>query len=345
MKRKITMYSSQTASIQERFQQFLSAASANGFSERTLKMYRQHLHSISKHLDIAAPLSQLTKTDLEAMVESMRTAGLAHNSISSYLRVFKSFLSWCKDEGYANVSAPSFRQKETVKDTYTDEELKRLLEKPKPDCSFCEYRNWVMIQFLLNSGCRASTIRNIQNRDVDLDSKQVIFRHTKTSKIQVIPLCSTLSMRLKEYMRVRAGEKSDYLFCTEHGEMMSEDALRNATDMAGGYTLSLLRTITDAIQASKLRWVYTERNGEPFAKKRFMTIANAFYLATKGGAFFGKVGSFEPGYEFDAVVLDDAPLADFVERPLPDRLQRILWCHTPETVTAKFIQGKQVYQA
>ena len=118
------------------------------------------------------------------------------------------------------------------------------------------------------------------------------------------------------------------------------------TDMAGGYTLSLLRTITDAIQASKLRWVYTERNGEPFAKKRFMTIANAFYLATKGGgAFFGKVGSFEPGYEFDAVVLDDAPLADFVERPLPDRLQRILWCHTPETVTAKFIQGKQVYQA
>ena len=101
MKRKITMYFSQTGSIQERFQQFLSAASANGFSERTLKMYRQHLHSISKHLDISAPLSQLTKTDLEAMVESMRTTGLAHNSISSYLRVFKSFLSWCKDEEYA----------------------------------------------------------------------------------------------------------------------------------------------------------------------------------------------------------------------------------------------------
>ncbi len=53
MKRKITMYSSQTASIQERFQQFLSAASANGFSERTLKMYRQHLHSkfVSRHND------------------------------------------------------------------------------------------------------------------------------------------------------------------------------------------------------------------------------------------------------------------------------------------------------
>ena len=39
-----------------------------------------------------------------------------------------------------------------------------------------------------------------------------------------------------------------------------------------------------------------------------------FYMATKGGgAFFGKVGSFEPGYEFDAVVCDDSRL----EHPQP----------------------------
>ena len=89
-----------------------------------------------------------------------------------------------------------------------------------------------------------------------------------------------------------------------------------------------------------------ERNGDPFAKKNFLTVANAFYLATKGGgSFFGKVGSFEPDYEFDAVVLDDATLADFVERPVQDRFQRILWLHTADTVTAKFIQGTCVYQA
>ncbi|MFR1009429.1 amidohydrolase family protein [Ruminococcus sp. RTP21358st1_A5_RTP21358_211008] len=116
------------------------------------------------------------------------------------------------------------------------------------------------------------------------------------------------------------------------------------TDMAGGCNLSILRTMTDAIQASKLRWVYTERNGEPFAKKHFLTVANAFYLATKGGgAFFGKVGSFEPDYEFDAVVLDDGPLADFVERDLKDRMQRILWRHNERTVCAKYIQGRAVY--
>lgn len=129
---------------------------------------------------------------------------------------------------------------------------------------------------------------------------------------------------------------------------MVEDGIKIGlgTDMAGGCNLSLLRTMTDAIQASKLRWVYTERNGEPFAKKHFMTVANAFYLATKGGgSFFGKVGSFEEGYEFDAVVLNDAPLADLVERSVQDRLQRILWLHTPETIHAKYIQGRAVYAA
>ncbi len=32
------------------------------------------------------------------MVVSMRTSGLAANSISSYVRVFKAFLSWCNEK-------------------------------------------------------------------------------------------------------------------------------------------------------------------------------------------------------------------------------------------------------
>ncbi len=34
-------------------------------------------------------------------------------------------------------------------------------------CVFAEYRNWVIINRLLNNGCRAATIRNIQIKDVE----------------------------------------------------------------------------------------------------------------------------------------------------------------------------------
>ena len=110
----------------------------------------------------------------------------------------------------------------------SDEELSLLLQKPKSDCSFAEYRNWVIINFLLNSGCRAATARNIQIRDVDLAARQIIYRYTKNGKIQTVPLCSKMVSVLREYMAIRKGDAAEYLFCDQYGEMRSENALRLA---------------------------------------------------------------------------------------------------------------------
>ena len=126
------------------------------------------------------------------------------------------------------MNLPPIKDKETVKETYTDSELSLLLKKPAKDCDFCEYRNWVIINFLLNCGCRASTVRNIQSRDIDLSAKQVTYRHTKTGKVQIIPLCSLMVNILRDYITVRKGESTDYLFCNEFGEKLSGNALREA---------------------------------------------------------------------------------------------------------------------
>ena len=57
------------------------------------------------------------------------------------------------------------------------------------------------------------------------------------------------------------------------------------TDVAGGFSDSVFRAMSDAIQASKLRWRSTDDSLAP------LTVSEAFYLGTKGGgAFFGKVG-------------------------------------------------------
>lgn len=73
------------------------------------------------------------------------------------------------------------------------------------------------------------------------------------------------------------------------------------TDVAGGAHLSVFRALTDAIAVSKLRWRLLDDSLTPLA------FAEAFWLATMGGgAFFGKVGSFEEGFAFDALVLDDS---------------------------------------
>ena len=219
---------SESLNLEEAFKEFKIAQSAKGIKDKTIETYTSHFHATSKHLDITLTFAELTKKDLDQMIVSMRNAGLAHNSISSYVRVMKTFLSWCKSEGYTNLSLPNFKQEETVKEVYTDEELDALLKRPSADCPFCEYRNWVIINFLLNCGCRAATIRNIQIQDVSLMEQQVIFRHTKNGKIQVLPLCSRMVNILRSYMNIRGGTDGDYLFCDEYGEMITENALRLA---------------------------------------------------------------------------------------------------------------------
>ena len=57
-----------------------------------------------------------------------------------------------------------------------------------------------------------------------------------------------------------------------------------------------------------------------------VTFEEAFYMATKGGGkFFGKIGSFGEGYEFDALVLDDSILAHPLNLNLRQRLERSIY--------------------
>lgn len=64
-----------------------------GVSEKTLLTYGQHFSAVSKHLSPDTPMDALNKAKLEDMISSMRDAGLAANSIKSYTRTLKSFLT------------------------------------------------------------------------------------------------------------------------------------------------------------------------------------------------------------------------------------------------------------
>ena len=100
MSKKLSLSGQSRKTVEEVFGDFVISQTAQGLSETTIATYRCHIHSISKHLDIQKPMNTLTKGDLEAMVVSMRRSGLAHNSISSYCRVLRTFLNWSKRNGW-----------------------------------------------------------------------------------------------------------------------------------------------------------------------------------------------------------------------------------------------------
>ena len=66
-------------------------------------------------------------------------------------------------------------------------------------------------------------------------------------------------------------------------------------------------------------------------------------MATKGGgSFFGKVGSFEEGYEFDAVVLDDSRLESSRQMSVKDRLERMIYLADEREVKANSVRGNKI---
>jgi guanine deaminase len=110
------------------------------------------------------------------------------------------------------------------------------------------------------------------------------------------------------------------------------------TDVAGGTCESMFRAVTDAIQVSKLYWRYLDRDARP------LTFPESFFLATKGGgSFFGKAGSFEEGYAFDALVLDDSSEPCAYPLPVRDRLERAFYLLLDrQGIEMKIVNGQMI---
>ena len=107
------------------------------------------------------------------------------------------------------------------------------------------------------------------------------------------------------------------------------------SDISGGHDLNIFRMMVYAIQVSKMHYQHNH-------DKAFLTLSEAFWLATKSaGSFFGRVGSFEPGYEFDALVIDDAVLYPS-EYSLLHRLERFIYLGDDRQIVHRFCRGREI---
>ena len=110
------------------------------------------------------------------------------------------------------------------------------------------------------------------------------------------------------------------------------------SDISGGHDLNMFRMMVYAIQVSKMHYQHDH-------KKSFLTLPEVFWIATKSaGSFFGKVGSFEPGYDFDALVINDSVLYPS-EYSLLHRLERFIYLGDDRQIEHRFCRGKEIFLA
>lgn len=108
------------------------------------------------------------------------------------------------------------------------------------------------------------------------------------------------------------------------------------TDVAGGSSLNVIKTMLCTLQASKMYYRLVDTS------VKALTFEEVFYLATIGGGnYFGKVGTFKEGYDFDAVVIDDSKMYSMRNMTIRERIERMVYNDSDCVIMDKYVRGKQ----
>ena len=107
----------------------------------------------------------------------------------------------------------------TVKPTFTDEEVKRILTartNGKAD---------IIALLLITTGIRSETLRNLTVADVVEADNAIILRRLKNGKQAVLPLPEAVTRRVMRYIRANEKQSADLLFVNSRGERYSRNGL------------------------------------------------------------------------------------------------------------------------
>lgn len=159
---------------------------------------------------------------------------VSDKTVETYFRDFRVFMYFAMENNIIKPFQITVHEVDVdVKDVYTDTEIKKLLRKPDND-NFEENRNWVVINYLLDTGNRANTIINLKVKDIDFYDGFININTQKNGRTARIGLTKKLSRVLSEYItNYRTADNGEplfdeYLFCNRYGEQFTRNGFAHA---------------------------------------------------------------------------------------------------------------------
>lgn len=210
--------------IEEAYQLFEEEKYVQGMSK---KSYYSELMRMLNALELKESdyVSVISDRMFNQYVSKMLDSNLSTGTINHNIRSVKVFLYWCMEHEF--LSPYKIRlvkgQEEQLKFA-TEEEIEKLLKVKNHD-DFVEMRTYTIICFILATGARSSTVRNIRTEDVDFKNHTVTYRHLKNKKVAVIPLTNQIERILHSFIKTW-DTQSDFLFPDIKGGQLTSNALK-----------------------------------------------------------------------------------------------------------------------
>ncbi|MED3444679.1 tyrosine-type recombinase/integrase [Bacillus thuringiensis] len=101
------------------------------------------------------------------------------------------------------------------------DELRHLLDAPNKR-SYIDFRDYVIMNLLLDTYLHNSDALSLTNNDIDFSTKVTTVRATvaKSRKARIVPIKNTTANLLKDLIKENEEFETDYVFVTNYGEQI-----------------------------------------------------------------------------------------------------------------------------
>lgn len=229
MKKLFIRSQSEEMTLKELFEEFLIAKQCVNVSPFTIRFYEGCYRHFTDYVDEETPCSEITLQTVNRYILALKERGEINDiTINTYLRGIRAILYYGMEIVCINpFKIVLLRAEKKQKETYSEREIAALIQKPNlRTCTFAEFRNWAIVNYLLATGNRLETLLNIKIGDVDFVEREIRLTKLKNRRQYTIPLSTHLYKVLKEYLLYRKGKADDYLFCSSFGNKLNRGTLQ-----------------------------------------------------------------------------------------------------------------------
>lgn len=219
-------------SIKEGFLEFIKYCRVKNLATKTLDYYEECYDKFTDFLPETEFITAINQNTIDDYILYLReNTGYNDISINTQIRGLRAILYYWMNIGYlSNYKIQISKAEKKIKEPYTEAELKLLLKKPDvKKCDFSEYRDWVIVNYLLGTGNRLNTLINLKVGDINIEDDIILLSKTKNKKQQILPISRTLKKILIEYLGYRKAESNDdYLFSNVFGQKLTINCIESS---------------------------------------------------------------------------------------------------------------------
>jgi len=263
--------------------EFIDERTFRQVSKKTINNYESlfkdfHQYCVDHEI---VDVSDVTQSTIKSyLLYCQKEKGNAPSSLNTKLTAIKTLFNYLEEielltTKFNPTKKIGYLKAEVIITTFTDAQIKEMLtyyrRMKTRDKSFYSYRDYLIIVYLLSTGCRVGEMCNQKWTDVDLINNNIVV-FGKLRVQQGLPIVETLKKELIEYRifcEKEFGKLPEYIFVNRKGERLTVNAVQNifkrlkvimnfkdvrccAHDFRRYYAKSLIQAGADSFTVQKL---------------------------------------------------------------------------------------------